>query len=141
MNVAATKMDWSQCQSVSDRIKEIWLRMTAPEISDVIFGEFGIRLAPKQIQDRMFKLGMRKTLGRPAGPQGMPPAPKERYTPKTILIPVRGISFVDLHHDACRYECSGSDYPQSYLFCGNKIREGCPYCESHARLAYLPKRD
>lgn len=140
MPQTAAKMDWSECQSLSDRIKDLWPRMTAPEICKVIAAEFGILLVPKQIQDRMFKIGMRKTLGRPPGPQVAPIELKERYVPKTVLVAVRGVPLSDLLNDECRYECSGSDEPREYLFCGNKVRSGCPYCEPHANLAYLPKK-
>jgi GcrA cell cycle regulator len=50
------------------------------------------------------------------------------------------ITILQLSDKTCKWP-SGDPGNEDFCFCGHKPREGSPYCEYHARLAYQPLQD
>ncbi|WGJ15767.1 GcrA family cell cycle regulator [Methylocapsa sp. D3K7] len=60
------------------------------------------------------------------------------------------LAFEELSHDACRWpiaDCGIGGEKGQFLFCGDAIAERyiapgvpCPYCTTHAGMAYEPSR-
>jgi GcrA cell cycle regulator len=83
---------------------------------------------------------------------GAAAAPREEYRPSPRIQPEpKPIRLVDLPKDGritilhlsdktCRWPI-GEPNHDDFCFCGHNPREGSPYCEYHARLAYQPAND
>jgi hypothetical protein len=53
--------------------------------------------------------------------------------------PIDGrLTVVDLTPTSCRWPTGNPRDLKTFRYCG-KPANGCPYCERHARLAYLPR--
>jgi len=50
------------------------------------------------------------------------------------------ITILQLSDKTCKWP-SGDPGSEDFCFCGHKPREGSPYCEYHARIAYQPLQD
>jgi GcrA cell cycle regulator len=77
------------------------------------------------------------------------PMPVERSLPLPEPKPLRlvdtskgdgRITILQLSDKTCKWP-SGDPGSDDFCFCGHKPREGSPYCEYHARLAYQPLQD
>jgi GcrA cell cycle regulator len=99
--------------------------------------------------------------GRPSSPMTLPTAgssalkpimrttPIERPMPLPEPKPLRlvdtakgdgRITILQLSDKTCKWP-SGDPGSEGFCFCGHKPREGSPYCEYHARIAYQPLQD
>jgi GcrA cell cycle regulator len=50
------------------------------------------------------------------------------------------VTILHLSDKTCKWPI-GDPGAEDFCFCGHKPREGSPYCEYHARLAYQPLQD
>lgn len=57
--------------------------------------------------------------------------------PKPKLL---NLNLLQLNDSTCKWPV-GDPQDDDFAFCGNKPREGDPYCEYHCRLAYQPAAD
>jgi len=53
--------------------------------------------------------------------------------PADSVVPL-GISVLELRRTTCRWPYGG--YSELIVFCGHPVQAGCPYCPSHAEVAY-----
>ena len=49
-----------------------------------------------------------------------------------------GVTVVDLTESTCRWPTGNPRDLSTFRYCGETVNDG-PYCERHARLAYLPR--
>ena len=72
------------------------------------------------------------------------PRPLPIPEPKPLRLvdqPLDGrITILHLSDKTCKWP-SGDPGHDDFCFCGHKPREGSPYCEYHARIAYQPLQD
>ncbi|MEM7289598.1 MAG: GcrA family cell cycle regulator [Pseudomonadota bacterium] len=58
-----------------------------------------------------------------------------------LVAPVsKKLDLVDLTESTCKWP-HGDPATDEFHFCGNKVKEGSPYCEYHCRLAYQVTTD
>ncbi len=50
----------------------------------------------------------------------------------------RGLTVIDLTESTCRWPTGNPRDLTTFRYCGETVNDG-PYCERHARLAYLPR--
>lgn len=83
------------------------------------------------------------TAGATALKPQMRPEPMARPEPQPILAPVPAgerVNILMLSDKTCRWPI-GDPSHEDFGFCGHSPKEGVPYCEYHARMAYQPAQD
>lgn len=70
------------------------------------------------------------------------PAPRPEPQPVQMIPVPKGerVSILMLSDKTCRWPL-GDPGHEDFSFCGHTPKEGVPYCEYHARLAYQPAQD
>ena len=76
-----------------------------------------------------------------AEPQPRQPALPEPQPLRLVDLPKDGrVTILHLSDKTCKWPI-GDPGAEDFCFCGHGPREGSPYCEYHARLAYQPLQD
>jgi GcrA cell cycle regulator len=76
-----------------------------------------------------------------AEPQARPAALPEPQPLRLIDLPKDGrVTILHLSDKTCKWPI-GDPGSEDFCFCGHGPRDGSPYCEYHARLAYQPVQD
>lgn len=68
--------------------------------------------------------------------------------PRRVMVPIEDIvvpiplraSILTISDQTCKWPI-GDPAAEDFSFCGHRPREGVPYCEYHARVAYQPVND
>ena len=67
-------------------------------------------------------------------------APDPEFTAPVMLASGDLATVATLKNNMCKWPI-GDPGSEDFCFCGHKPRDGSPYCEYHARLAYQPLQD
>lgn len=91
--------------------------------------------------ERRLPIGVQEALFLPNAESRMRDAADVAQPRKQEGEPPRGVRFLDLRHDQCRFPLGGIDAPVE-MFCGRPIETGQAYCPSHCAVAYVkaPRR-
>jgi len=55
-----------------------------------------------------------------------------------VVVPMsRELTLTELNEDTCKWPI-GDPMSPDFNFCGNGVKDGCPYCAYHAKLAFQP---
>ena len=55
-----------------------------------------------------------------------------------VVVPMsRELTLTDLNESTCKWPI-GDPMAVDFNFCGNGVKDGCPYCAYHAKLAFQP---
>ncbi len=64
--------------------------------------------------------------------------PRLRAMDENVVVPMsKKLTLVELNEDTCKWP-SGDPATDDFHFCGHSVREGGPYCEFHAGVAFQP---
>lgn len=67
-------------------------------------------------------------------------APAHDSTDSVVVPMSRELTLTDLNESTCKWPI-GDPMAEDFNFCGNGVKEGCPYCAYHAKLAFQPASD
>ena len=138
-----------------------WERSTGEQIAKEIHDRFGIVVSRAAVVGRAQRMGLatkkieipivnlqarraearerynqkrREQRAQKSGLDGQPKLRPEPFRARTVQVDPLHIPLLELADNQCRYECSGSDEPRDYTFCGHKKVSGTSYCPAHAAL-------
>lgn len=77
--------------------------------------------------------------GRPFNPRGVTPALPALTEPVPLVNGAR-ITIMQLTSSTCKWPI-GDPQSKDFCFCGHAPHENSPYCDYHARAAYVPMQD
>ena len=130
--------------------KDLWPFKSASEISKIIANEHKLFFSKSSIISKMKREGLEKaSIARPVRERPRREStktfqPKSRvelapFIPRIVEAAPRHLTIYELTDDVCKYECSNSENPAEYTFCGHPKFKGI-YCQKHAALIYVPAR-
>lgn len=143
-------------------MKANWTKVSRTEMATMINGRFGVYVTRNAVIGKLTRLGLidkvvdlaaKRTNGsalkqikarveKPKAERTAPfrpakPVEAEPFQAREAHVEPRRIPFMELTEETCKYECTGSNEPRDYLFCGNPTLSGLPYCAGHARLCFM----
>lgn len=139
--------------ALAQKLADLWPNHSAGQICEIFARDHGETFTRNQIIGKAHRMGICKIdmpkrvvekAERPSRNVGRrkPPGaklPSLPFVPRLVEAAPLHVKLPDLVDDACRYECSGSDNPAEYTFCGNPKFKGS-YCCQHAKLVFVPAR-
>lgn len=124
------------------RLIELWPTRSAADIAEIITKELGVTVSRNAVIGKANSLKLQKDPTAPAKQRERmaklaPVISALPFVPRIVDTAPRLLTLLELTDDTCKYECTDSESPADYRFCGNPIHKGS-YCRAHYRLCVHP---
>lgn len=136
---------WADAR-VTDRLVQLFEdKFNTRHIAKVLSDEFSIKIGRFAVIGKLYRLGLQypKQVAKPKSPRisiGGKPMQPLPWTPRVVDVEPRNISFAELEDGDCRYVCNEAMDASEFLWCGNPIKPGSPYCYLHHVVCMQPAK-